>query len=123
MNHVYTFYDLILSVPFPCPMLTPAPAGASPDVEVVEGEVRKGSCNLILDAGDGGVAQEQVRPLLLGGRRVGRALQDLGRVLEVLVDRLVVAHAGRRYSDGLSGSEPVPGPTIVPGTGGIGWGR
>lgn len=39
MTYVYTLYGLTLSVPFPCPILTPAVVETLPDVEVVEGPV------------------------------------------------------------------------------------
>ncbi len=39
MTYLYRLYNLTLEVPFPCPILTPAPAAAVPDVRVLEGDV------------------------------------------------------------------------------------
>lgn len=39
MNYTYTLFDLTLSVPFPCPLLTHAPTGTVPDVIMNEGPV------------------------------------------------------------------------------------
>jgi len=76
MNHVYTFYDLFLSVPFPCPMLTPAPAGAAPDVEVVEGEVPGHLAEAIVEGSNWQAAPG--RFLFRAGRFSGRFLVESG---------------------------------------------
>lgn len=77
MTYTYTLYDLTLAVPFPCPMLTPAPTGAKPDVTVVEGLVPRSLPAPVMKE-----RTWQAAPgifLFRGGRRAGRFLVEGGQ--------------------------------------------
>jgi len=76
MNHTYTIYDLTLKVPFSCPMLIPAQAGAVPDVTVVEGPVPRSLPSTVMKE-----PAWQASPglfLFRGGHRAGRFLVEGG---------------------------------------------
>ena len=73
----YQAYGLTLSLPFPCPVLSQAPAEAVPDVTVMDGQVP-----LALSAPHVQTPRWQAEPgrfLLRGGRRAGRFLVEGGR--------------------------------------------
>ena len=83
MTYQYTLFGLNLAVPFPCPMLPPAPAGIEPDVTVVEGPVP-----FSLEAPKVEIDNWQATPdrfLLRGGRRSGRFLVEDG--LRIILQR------------------------------------
>jgi hypothetical protein len=76
MTHTYTLYGITISVPFPCPVLTAAPAGAVPDVVVVEGPVPRTLAESTVDG-----PNWQSSPgifLFRGGRTSGRFLVEGG---------------------------------------------
>jgi hypothetical protein len=77
MSYLYTLYELNIAVPFPCPMLIPAPDGAVIDVTIVEGNVPYN-----LPSAKADVDNWQATPgrfLLRGGRRSGRFLVEDGQ--------------------------------------------
>jgi hypothetical protein len=77
MTYLYTLYGLALAVPFPCPMLTPAPVGTVSDVTVVEGSVPYRLATPQAEFGNW-----QATPgsfLLRGGHRSGRFLVEDGQ--------------------------------------------
>jgi hypothetical protein len=77
LTYTYTIYDLTLNVPFPCPMLTSAPIGVSPDVVVIEGQVPHSlKVPIIKDR-----SWQAVPGLFLfrGGNRAGRFLVEGGQ--------------------------------------------
>jgi hypothetical protein len=77
MTYVYTLYNLILAVPFPCPMLTPAVLGAVPDVSIIEGPVPRSLVAPIVED-----QNWQASPgsfLLRGGSHAGRFLVEDGQ--------------------------------------------
>ena len=74
--YTYTAYGLTLSVPFPCPLLALAPAGAMPDVNVADGAVPR---TLAAPHAEGNMWQaEPGRFLFRGGNRAGRFLAEGG---------------------------------------------
>jgi hypothetical protein len=76
VNYTYSIYDLTLVVPFPCPMLIPAPDGAVPDVTVVEGPVPRSLPAPVMKE-----RTWQAAPglfLFRGGLRAGRFLVEGG---------------------------------------------
>jgi len=76
MLYSYRVYDLILRLPFPCPLLVPAPRGAIPDVQVAYGPVPRA-----LKAPQAEARMWQAEPgrfLFFGGSRAGRFLADGG---------------------------------------------
>jgi hypothetical protein len=77
MTYIYTLYDLALAVPFPCPMLPPAPTGIKPDVTVLEGLVPRSLSAPVMKE-----HTWQASPglfLMRGGRRAGRFLVEGGQ--------------------------------------------
>lgn len=77
MNFTYKAYGLVLELPFPCPMLPPAPDGVKPDVTVKEGPVP-----LLLSAPVYEDQNWQIEPgrfLLRGGLLAGRFLVEYGQ--------------------------------------------
>jgi hypothetical protein len=75
-SYAYTAYGLTLCVPFPCPPLAVAPAGATPDVFVSDGAVPR---RLAAPQAEGNMWQaEPGRFLLRGGPRAGRFLAEDG---------------------------------------------
>lgn len=81
MNHLYTLYDLTLSVPFFCPMLPPASTDSTPDIIVAEGAVS----GLLDDKKAEGLNWQAApgRFLLRGGRYAGRFLVENGTQITV----------------------------------------
>jgi hypothetical protein len=76
MPCTYNVYNLTVSVPFPCPLLTIAPEGAPPDVIVSEGTVPRA---LAAPHAQGNMWQaEPGRFLFRGGNRAGRFLAEGG---------------------------------------------
>ena len=76
LPYTYTVYGLTLSVPFPCPPLALAPAGAIPDVKVADGVVPR---TLAAPQAEGNMWQaEPGRFLFRGGSRAGRFLAEGG---------------------------------------------
>ena len=83
MTYTYSLYDLILSAPFPCPLLKTAKAAAVPDVTVVEGSVPR---SLTASTVDG--PNWQASPglfLFRGGRYSGRFLVECGQ--RIIIER------------------------------------
>jgi hypothetical protein len=77
MNYTYIAYELILQVPFPCPILPLAPEDAMPDVIVQEGPV---PVRLTAPLAEGEMWQAEVdRFLWRGGARAGRFLVEGGQ--------------------------------------------
>ena len=77
MTYLYSLYELNIAVPFPCPLLIPASAGALPDVTIDEGDVPYD-----LPEAQAKIDNWQATPgrfLLRGGRRSGRFLVEDGR--------------------------------------------
>ncbi|TRZ84081.1 hypothetical protein D4R89_13925 [bacterium] len=76
MSYTYVVYGLTLSLPFPCPPLTVAPADAIPDVNVTDGVV---PLTLAAPHAQGNMWQaEPGRFLFRGGARAGRFLAEGG---------------------------------------------
>ena len=76
MPLTYTIYDLTISVPFPCPPITPAAADAKPDVIVSDGAVPRAFSS---PHAEGPFWQaEPGRFLFRGGHRSGRFLAEGG---------------------------------------------
>ncbi len=76
MKYTYSLFGIILSVPFPCPNLTSAPAGSVADVAVVEGPVPRSLPESKVDG-----PNWQASPgafLFRGGRNSGRFLVEGG---------------------------------------------
>lgn len=95
MTYTYTIYGLTLRVPFPCPMLSPAPLDTPPDITVVEGAVPSSLPRPIVEE-----ERWQSAPgrfLLRGGLRSGRFLVECGEriILErnpAAEDKMLAAH-------------------------------
>jgi hypothetical protein len=82
MTYTYTLYGITLSVPFPCPALTTAPAGTVPDVAVVEGPVPRTLPESMVDG-----PNWQASPgvfLFRGGRNSGRFLVEGGERITLI---------------------------------------
>lgn len=77
MIYYYRLYDLTLAVPFPCPLLTPAPTDAMPNVIVAEGPVPFSLRSPIMKERTWQATPEQF--LYRGGRRAGRFLVEGGK--------------------------------------------
>ncbi len=76
MSYTYIAYDLIVSLPFPCPMLQRAPDGCTPDLVVEEGCVTKNLAMAVMKENNWQI--EPGRFLLRGGLRSGRFLVENG---------------------------------------------
>ena len=74
----YRAYGLTIRVPFPCPALAPAEAGAEPDVIVTEGLVPRALAAPVVTGL--GYDAEPGRFLQRGGARAGRFLVEGGQV-------------------------------------------
>ena len=76
MTYTYTAYELVLRVPFHCPVLRPAPEDAVPDIIVGEGSVPH---RLATPLAEGKMWQaEPDRFLWRGGPRAGRVFGESG---------------------------------------------
>lgn len=87
----YSLYGLILSVPFSCPVLSPAPDSAIPDIEVVEGTVPQRLTNPKVEG-----INWQASPgsfLFRGGMRSGRFLVEGGQ--QIILQRNPAAEEKR----------------------------
>ena len=79
MTYTYTAYELVLRVPFHCPVLRPAPEDAVPDIIVGEGSVPH---RLATPLAEGKMWQaEPDRFLWRGGPRAGRFLVEGGQCI------------------------------------------
>jgi hypothetical protein len=76
MNYTYSIYGLTMTVPFPCPMLTPVLTDNIPDIRIVEGPVPRSLVKPVVED-----QNWQATPgsfLLRGGHRAGRFLAEGG---------------------------------------------
>ncbi len=76
MTYTYSVYGLIINLPFPCPLLTPAPHELHADINVLDGQVM---AKLAAPIAEGpGWQVEPGRYLFRAGSRAGRFLAEDG---------------------------------------------
>jgi hypothetical protein len=95
MTYTYILFEMVIQLTFPCPMLAPAPDGASPDVIMTEDDVPMELAQAVT-TGENWQASPG-RFLWRGGMRAGRFLVEDGRMITLqrnpaVEEPMLVAH-------------------------------